>query len=170
RVPMIVRGPGIQAGSAASGYVYLMDVFPTLCDLAGITIPDAVEGKSFRPVLENRTDRIRDVLYGVYCGGTKPGMRAVKTAGWKLIEYDVLDGQVRRTQLFDIKNNPNEWLLEHHDQALAERLGIAPNDAQINLAESPSHASKRRELEQLLEAEMKRWADPYQLTARANDN
>ena len=81
RVPFIARGPGIEPGSEASGYTYLLDVLPTLCDLAGIEVPEEVEGKSFRPVLEGRSDRIRDVLYGVYCGGTKPGMRAVKTDG-----------------------------------------------------------------------------------------
>ncbi len=65
RVPFIARGPGIKAGSEASGYIYLLDVLPTLCDLAGIKAPETVEGKSFRAVLEGKKDRIRDVRYGV---------------------------------------------------------------------------------------------------------
>ena len=163
RVPLIARGPGIEAGSEASGYTYLLDVLPTLCDLAGIDVPGEVEGKSFRSVLEGKSDRIRDVLYGVYCGGNKPGMRSVKTDGWKLIKYDVLDGEVRETQLFNLKQNPLEFLAEHHDRALASQLGIAPGRDQIDLAEDPRYADKRAELERLLESEMTRLGDPYKL-------
>jgi len=163
RVPFIVRGPRIRSGSRASGYIYLLDVLPTFCDLASIEIPSTVEGKSFRSVLEGEKPRIRDILYGTYSGGTKPGMRAVKTDGWKLIRYDVLDGKVRETQLFDLRKNPHELLAEHRTDALTKLLGITPTAEQIDLAESPKHATKRDELERLLEAEMKRLGDPYEL-------
>jgi arylsulfatase A-like enzyme len=164
RVPFIVRGPGIKAGTRASGYTYLLDVFPTLCDFAGIEVPEVVEGKSFRSVLEGKQDRIRDVLYGTYSGGTKPGIRSIKTDGWKLIEYDVLDGKVRETQLFNIKDNPNEFLIEHHDKKLRKLLGINPTQSQVNLADNPKHAKKRKELERLLKSEMKRLGDPYEVS------
>jgi len=161
RVPLLVRGPGIQPGSQASGYIYLLDVLPTLCDLAGIEIPERVEGRSFRPVLEGRAERIRDVLYGVYCGGTKPGMRAVKSDGWKLIKYDVIDGQVRETQLFDLRNNPKEFLVEHQADEVAALVGSRPDPSQVDLAELPEYAARRRKLEQLLRDEMQRLGDPY---------
>ncbi|MFP6768130.1 MAG: sulfatase-like hydrolase/transferase [Planctomycetaceae bacterium] len=164
RVPLIATGPGIKPGTRASGYTYLLDVLPTLCDLAGIAAPASVEGKSFRAVLEGKAQRVRDVLYGVYTGGTKPGMRAIKTDGWKLIKYDVLDGTVRRTQLFDLRNNPREFLVEHRSPRVTKLLGHTPRAEQINLASSPQHAVKRRELEDLLKREMKRLGDPYQLT------
>ncbi|GIX00996.1 MAG: sulfatase [Pirellulaceae bacterium] len=164
RVPLIVRGPGIKPGSRASGFVYLLDVLPTMLDLAGIEIPEAIEGISFRPVLEGKQDRMRDVLYGVYCGGTKPGMRSVKTAdGWKLIKYDVLDGQVRETQLFNLHENPHELLEEHHDDRVVRLTGYAPGPHQRDLAEDPRFAAKRQELERLLWEEMKRLDDPYRL-------
>ncbi len=164
RVPFIVRGPGIQAGSRASGYIYLLDVLPTLCDLAGIAIPETVEGRSFRPVLEGKTQRVREVMYGAYCGGTKPGMRAVKTDGWKLIKYEVLDGTVRETQLFRLADNPHEFLAEHQADDVARLVHHRPDAQQIDLAEQPQFAAKRRELEQLLKQEMERLGDPYQFT------
>lgn len=164
RVPFIARGPGIKPGSRASGYTYLLDVLPTLCDYAGIEIPSVVEGRSFRPVLEGKQDRIRDVLYGVYCGGTKPGMRAVKSDGWKLIEYDTLAGQVRETQLFDLRRNPLEFLAEHHDPALRQLLDIQPAADQQDLAESAEQTEKRKELQALLKSEMQRLGDPYTLS------
>ncbi|MEC7445199.1 MAG: sulfatase-like hydrolase/transferase [Planctomycetota bacterium] len=163
RVPFIVRGPGIQAGSEASGYIYLLDLLPTLCDLAGIQTPEAVEGKSFRPVLEGKAERIRDVLYGVYAGGTKPGMRAIKTDGWKLIQYDVLDGEVQETQLFDLRNNPREYLKEHHARMVIEATGNRPSKLQINLADDPAYATKARQMKRLLETQMKELGDPYTL-------
>jgi choline-sulfatase len=165
KVPFLVRGPGIRAGSRVSGFIYLLDVFPTLCDLAGIAPPEVVEGISFRPVLEGKAERVRDVVYGVYCGGTKPGMRSIKTAeGWKLIEYDVLDGAVRETQLFNLRENPHEFLIEHHAEDLRQLLGINPQERQINLAAVPESADKRQELETLLKSEMQRLGDPYTLS------
>ncbi|QGJ68886.1 Choline-sulfatase [Planctomycetales bacterium 10988] len=164
RVPMIVRGPGIEAGSEASGYIYLLDVLPTLCDIAGIEPPSTAEGKSFLPVLQGKKDRIRDVLYGVYCGGTKPGIRSVKTDGWKLIEYDVLDGKVRETQLFNLNDNPSEFLSQHHRKRVKSFLGIDPTEEQVDLAEDESYAAKKKELQALLKQEMQRLDDPYELS------
>lgn len=164
RVPFIVRGPGIEPGSRAAGYIYLLDLLPTLCDLAGIEPPRSCEGLSFRPVLEGKRERMRDHVYGVYAGGTKPGMRSIKTAdGWKLIKYDVLGGQVRETQMFNLNDNPHEFLTEHHAPDVVQRTGHKPEPGQIDLAESAAHQAKRKELEALLQAEMRRLDDPYPL-------
>ncbi|MGI9457013.1 MAG: sulfatase-like hydrolase/transferase, partial [Aeoliella sp.] len=163
RVPLLVRGPGIKPGSHASGYVYLLDLLPTLCDLAKIEIPSEIEGKSFRPVLEGQADRTRNVLYGAYCGGTKPGMRCVKSDGWKLIKYDVLEGKVRETQMFNLKHNPHELLQEHHASEVIALTGNTPGPEHVNLADLPRYAAKRKELEGLLLSEQQRLDDPYRL-------
>jgi arylsulfatase A-like enzyme len=163
RVPLIVKGPGIKAGSRVPGNIYLLDVLSTLCDLAGIQAPETSEGISFKPVLEGKQQTVRDVLYGVYNGGTKPGMRCVKQGNWKLIKYDVLDGRVRETQLFNLAQNPHEFLIQHQEAALKEQLGIAPTPEQVNLANDPKYADKLAEMEALLLAEMRRLHDPYRL-------
>ena len=152
RVPMLVRGPGIKPGSEASGFIYLMDVLPTLCDLADIDQPMGVNGLSFRPVLEGKKNRLRETLYGTYSGGTKPGMRSLKTSdGWKLIKYDTMNGKVRETQLFNLNDNPDEFLDEHKMPGMTD------------LAEDPKHADKCKQLESLLLKEMQRLKDPYRL-------
>ncbi|MDB2607196.1 sulfatase-like hydrolase/transferase, partial [Zobellia sp.] len=151
RVPFIIKGPGIKAGTRVNGNIYLLDVLPTLCDLADIEIPETVEGKSFKPVLEGKEETVRDVMYGVYCGGTKPGMRTVKKGDWKLIKYDVMDGTVHETQLFNLAENPNEYLKEHYKEG----------EMQTNLADNPKYANKLAEMEALLLAEMKSHDDPY---------
>lgn len=153
RVPFIIKGPGIEAGKRVEGNIYLLDVLPTLCDLAGITIPDTVQGKSFTPVLNGETEVVRDVMYGVYAGGTKPGIRTVKKGDWKLIKYDVLDGAVQETQLFNLAENPNEYLPEHK----------MPGAMETDLAENPKYTEKLAEMEALLLQEMIAHKDPYRL-------
>jgi len=161
RVPYIVKGPGIAAGTRAQGNVYLLDTLATLCDLSGIKPPESNEGTSLKPVLEGKQKTVREVLYGAYCGGTRPGMRSVRKGDWKLIKYDVLDGTVRQTQLFNLAENPDEFLIEHHDPAVVRQTGVKPAAGQVNLASDPRHAEKLREMEALLLAEMERLHDPY---------
>jgi arylsulfatase A-like enzyme len=163
RVPMVVKGPGIKPGTRVTGNIYLLDVLGTLCDVAGIKPPKSVESVSFRPVLEGKRETVRDVLYGVYSGGTKPGMRCVKKGDWKLIKYDVLDGKVRETQLFNLKQNPHELLKEHHADNVVALTGNRPRVSQANVAGDPEHAEKLAEMEALLLAEMERLDDPFRL-------
>jgi arylsulfatase A-like enzyme len=170
RVPFIVKGPGIKPGSRAEGNIYLLDVLATFCDLAGIAPPPTNEGLSFRPVLEGRRQTVRDVLYGVYCGGTRPGLRAVKQGDWKLIQYDVMDGQVRETQLFNLQENPDEFIETHHQAAVTTLTGHRPAAHQVNLANDPRYAAKRKEMEALLLAEMRRLDDPFRLWQQPGDN
>ncbi|MCC6509650.1 MAG: sulfatase-like hydrolase/transferase, partial [Pirellulaceae bacterium] len=169
RVPMLVRGPGIRAGSRAEGNVYLLDVLATLCDLAGIAAPATSEGLSFKPVLTGLKPAVRDVLYGVYNGGTKPGMRSVKQGDWKLIKYDVMNGSVRETQLFNLKENPHEFVAEHHDSKVTTITESVPEKYQLNLAADPKHAAKLAEMEALLLAEMRRLNDPWRLWNQPDD-
>jgi len=158
RVPFIVKGPKIEAGKRVKGNIYLLDILPSLCDLAGIEIPSTVEGMSFEPVLKGEKDSIREVMYGVYCGGTKPGMRCVKKGDWKLIKYDVMDGEVRESQLFNLAKNPNEYIAEHNKSG----------DMETNLADDPAYADKLKEMEALLLEQMKNNDDPYRLWDQNN--
>lgn len=169
RVPLIVKGPGIQPGSRVEGNVYLLDVLATLCEIAGITAPETNEGISFRSVLLGAQQKTRDVLYGVYSGGTKPGMRCVKSGDWKLIKYDALDGQVRETQLFNLKENPEEFLEDHHHAAVTNLTHAVPAAHQVNLANDPRYADKLAEMERLLLAEMRRLHDPWRLWNQPDD-
>ena len=169
RVPLFVKGPGIKPGSRAPGNVYLLDVMATFCDLAGIKPPATCEGISFKPVLMGEKETTREVLYGAYCGGTKPGMRSVRKGDWKLIKYDVMDGRVRETQLFNLKENPHEYIQQNHEPQVMALSGAKPKPNQINLVTDPTHADKLKEMETLLYAEMKRLNDPHRLWNQPKD-
>lgn len=158
RVPFIVTGPGVKSGKRVDGNIYLLDILPTVCDLAGIEIPNTVDGKSFKSVLTGKSTTIRDVMYGVYCGGSKPGMRCVKKGDWKLIKYDLMNGTIHETQLFKLSENPNEYLPEH----------LKTGEMQTNLADNPKYAEKLAEMEALLLEQMEENDDPYRLWDQNN--
>jgi len=148
RVPYIVRGPGIQAGSSSDALIYLHDSFPTFCDLAGLDLPatiDGNDGQSFRAVLEGATNAHHEVMYGLYAGGSKPGIRAVTDGRFKLIKYDAASNASQVTQLFDLQENPFELLPEH---------GVP------NLATQPAYALIRQQLEEQLMEKRIEYADP----------
>jgi len=163
RVPFIVKGPGVKPGSRAPGNVYLGDTLATLCEICGIPAPATNEGESFLAVLEGTVPAVRDVLYGVYCGGQKPGVRSVRHGDWKLVKYESPAGGLH-TQLFNLAENPYELLAEHHDPSIVALLPQAPRAEQKNLADDPAHAAKRAEMEALLVSEMQRHDDPFRFS------
>lgn len=169
RVPFVVKGPGIKPGSRVQGNIYLLDCLATLCDIANISAPPTNEGVSFRPILEGQRHSIREVLYGVHCGGTKPGMRCVKKGDWKLIKYDGDNGAVHQTQLFNLAENPDELVQEHHDPQVATLTAAMPQKHQVNLAKDPRYAGKLEEMEALLLSEMRRLHDPWRLWDQPQD-
>lgn len=116
RVPLIFSGPGIPCGQRTAAHAYLLDIFPTLCDLTGIPIPDTVEGASLVPALHNPAAPIRDVLLCAY----RAVQRSARDSRHKLIEYAV-DGR-RTTQLFDLQADPWETTNLAADPSHAETL------------------------------------------------
>jgi arylsulfatase A-like enzyme len=130
RVPLIVSGPGIPGGERRDGLCYLHDVFPTVCELADIPIPESVDSRSLVPLITGTETKLRDSVYGAYKGIH----RMVRDDRHKLIEYSVKG--TRTTQLFDLSADP--WEMN-------------------NLAEDPEHvahvARLRRELGKWQKAE-----------------
>jgi len=101
-VPLIVSGPGIPRGKVRDQLCYIYDIFPTLCERAGLDTPDTVQYRSLNPVIDNPEAQCRDHLYFAFMSW----QRAVRDRRYKLIEYCV-DGK-RHTQLFDLETDPNE--------------------------------------------------------------
>ena len=95
---------------------------------------------------------------GVYSfGGTSPSW------DWKLIRYEAPKQGINETQLFNLADNPDELLPQHHEANVTALTGTHPTPNQTNLAGDPAHAAKLKEMEALLQAEMKRLDDPYTL-------
>ena len=102
RQPLIMAGPGIPAGERREQYVYLLDLYPTLCDLCGVSIPDGVEGKSFARMFTEPEYVTRPDIYYAF----QARIRGVADGRYKLIEYRTEN--LKLTQLFDLQNDPWE--------------------------------------------------------------
>ena len=162
RVPFIVSGPGIKPGSRARGNNYLLDSLPTLCDLAGVAIPPTAQGKSLKPVLMGKRDTIREVMYGAYCGGTKPGMRSVRKGDWKLIKYDVMEEEFVRRNFSTSSGIQRNYYRTTSEPQSGFEDGNKPKKMQVNLADELKYAKKLEEMEVLFDlSEMTRLSDPY---------
>ena len=99
RVPLILAGPGIPEARRSDSLVYLLDVFPTLCELTTVDIPKSVEGASLVPCLTDNDAAPRSDLYLAYADS----IRGITNGHHKLIEYACGD-----TQLFDLSQDPLE--------------------------------------------------------------
>jgi len=113
KVPLIIAGPGIRPGHS-DALVYLLDLFPTICDLIGTTTPPDLDGKSLRPVIRDRQEQVRDSVFLAY----REVQRAVRDERWKLIRYP----HINKTQLFDLREDPHEMRDLSDDPAQAARI------------------------------------------------
>lgn len=98
-VPLLIRASGVAPG-VRQAQCYLRDLYPTICDLAGIPTPKTVEGKSLKPVLAGTAKSIYPCVFGYFTDT----QRMIRTDHWKLIHYPKLN----REQLFDMIRDPDE--------------------------------------------------------------
>jgi arylsulfatase A-like enzyme len=118
RVPLIVSVPGTRVGGrATSSLAELVDLYPTLAALAGLTPPDYLDGVSLVPVLADPAAQVRDAAFTQIRNGY-----AVRTDRWRYVEW--AEG-AEGAQLYDMEQDPGETR---------------------NLAEDPAHARTVAEL------------------------
>jgi arylsulfatase A-like enzyme len=134
RVPLVISGPRIPAGKRSDAMCYLFDVLPTLGKLCNVPAPKTSEGIEFTSCLDDPAKPARPQLIFAY----RNVQRAVRDDRWKLIRYP----QVDKTQLFDLRSDPDET---------------------ADLAEKPEHAARIAALLALLQKEQKKYGDTVPL-------
>ncbi|HEV2125158.1 MAG TPA: sulfatase-like hydrolase/transferase [Chloroflexota bacterium] len=112
RVPFIVAGPGVRSGHVADQPVSLLDVLPTLCDVAGVSAPSDLPGLSLRPALHGESlSRDTVVIQSLWAdeinGPTAVEARAIVSPTHK---YVVHEWGENREQLFDRTVDPGEMI------------------------------------------------------------
>lgn len=126
RVPLLARGPGIKRGSTPEKFVANIDLAPTFLDLAGLEIPDSMQGRSLVPLLKGETpaDWRESIYYRYYHDPGHHNTAAhvgVRTAKHKLIYYWKKDAY----ELFDLEKDPMEQHNLLYDQAEARQPEVA---------------------------------------------
>jgi arylsulfatase A-like enzyme len=147
-VMLILRGPGgFRGGRAVDALVQQLDIYPTVCELAGIPRPAHLEGHSLLPLVRGEVEEVRDAVFTelTYHAAYDP-QRAVRTRRWKYVrrfgDHDlpvlpnIDDGESKdawiaagaadvprpREALFDLELDPQEALDRAADPACADAL------------------------------------------------
>jgi N-sulfoglucosamine sulfohydrolase len=164
-VALIMRGPGgFEGGRVIDALVSHLDVYPTLCDLAGLEHPPFLQGRSLLPLAHREADEIHDAIFAeaTFHAAYEP-QRAVRTRRHKYIRRF---GDRDRPVLPNTDDGLSKDLLVR--LGWAERripfeqlydLAFDPNEA-ANVADDPEYAEVRRELAERLERWMRETDDP----------
>jgi arylsulfatase A-like enzyme len=127
RIPLIVAGPGIAAGTRTDALVENIDLLPTMLDVAGATPNARMHGRSLCPLLHGETAEHRDAVFA--CGeyhtaDTHLHQSMIRTDRWKFVQSHDFKGE-----LYDMATDPRET---------------------TNLIDAPAHAGRVAELRQRL--------------------
>lgn len=123
KMPFLVRWPGkIKPGTRSQALIQNIDYGPTFLDIAGADIPEAMQGRSLKPLFENgggRTPDWRDAIYYAYYENAAvhavPIHDGIRTARHKLM-YFPRNGE---WNLFDLMTDPHEMKSVHQETAYA---------------------------------------------------
>ncbi len=127
RIPLLVRYPKkIRAGSLNNAMVLNLDVAPTMLELAGVEVPESMQGRSFVPMLEGGTPASwrKDWFYAFYeypGANMVPKNRGVRTERYKLIEY--WEFEPKQYELYDLQEDPKELHNLYGDPKYKELTG-----------------------------------------------
>jgi arylsulfatase A-like enzyme len=135
RCPLIVRGPGIPVGKSSDTYTHIHDLYPTLCDVAGIEPPADLDSQSLLPVLQGKAESARDSMFLPF----QNNQRAVSDGRWKLHVYPKINHRL----LFDLTADPHELR---------------------DLAENPDHRDSLQRMERQMETWRTTLGDLYPLS------
>ncbi len=113
RVPLVLAGPGIAGGARCGRPAELLDLYPTLAELAGLPAPQGQEGHSLVPQLRDATAPRPWPAVTTH----NQNNHAVRSERWRYVRY--ADGS---EELYDHRADPNEWTNLARDRRYAAVL------------------------------------------------
>jgi N-sulfoglucosamine sulfohydrolase len=164
-VMLIMRGPeGFTGGTVSEALVSQIDLFPTVCELAGIPAPDWTQGRSLLPLARGEADDVNEEIFAeiTYHAAYEP-QRAIRTPRWKYIRRFC---EPRGPVLANVDDSPSKDALVERgwgERPIASEqlfdLAVDPGEG-TNLAGDPSAALVRDGLRDRLEQWMAETEDP----------
>lgn len=103
RVPLMIRVPGSEGGKKTEALTELIDVYPTLCELAGVPVPAHVQGRSFVPLLSDPAQPWKTQAIGRFTNGD-----TIRTDTHRFTEYSNRDQGGFARMLYDHRTDPSE--------------------------------------------------------------
>lgn len=164
-VMLMMRGPGgFIGGKVVDAMVSHVDVFPTICEVAGLDRPPWLQGTSLLPLVDGRADSIRDEVFAElnYHACYEP-LRAVRTERYKYIRrFVVRPGPVLPNYDDNVSKNllmANGWATRPQQPEYLFDLVFDPCET-CNLAAGPSHAATLADMRSRLDRWMRQTHDP----------
>ena len=132
RVPMLIS-TSTSSGATTQSLGELVDIYPTLAELCGFSVPEHCEGVSLKPILENPATELKQAAFSQY----------PRSKG-KVMGYSIRSGKWRYTEWIDLEKNKikNRELYRHDKSPIATR----------NEAYNPEHKLLIKKLSKLLNA------------------
>ncbi len=134
KVPLIFAGPGIKPSQRCTQPAELMDIYPTLIELAGLPGRDDLEGVSLLPQLKNASSKKERPAITTH----NQGNHGIRSERWRYIHY--ADGS---EELYDMQKDPNEW---HNLAGNSEYVSIIADHKKwlpkVDLPPAPNSASR----------------------------
>lgn len=122
RVPLMMRVPGAQGGESTEALVELIDLYPTLCELAGLPIPEHTQGKSFARLFGGDLSSHRASAYSSYPHGKATG-HSIRMGKYRYTEwYSGSSEKPEAAVLTDLADDPGEETNVGNDPERAEDL------------------------------------------------
>lgn len=164
-VSLIMNFPNdLAQGEAVDALVSQLDIFPTICDLLDFNQPDWLQGQSLLPLLENKTEQVREEIFTevTFHAAYEP-MRAVRTQRYKYIRFYDNHNQIVAANIDDC--NSKDFLLEHDYLELEKEkemlfdLYFDPME-QVNLVDNDRYQEVYQRLKEKLNNWMEETDDP----------
>jgi len=105
RVPLIIAGPGVGMGQVVDDLVSLVDIYPTLMDMAGVAGPGRLDGYSLLPELQGSANphRVDSVFSEYHSNFQNTSSFMLRRGDWKYVAYPGFE-----SQLFNLTDDPDE--------------------------------------------------------------
>jgi arylsulfatase A-like enzyme len=156
RVPLAIRWPkGLKGPKRISTPVSLLDVFPTIAELAGATAPKELQGNSLVPLMRGAPgDPERPLLMEVF--PPRPFIKALRKGRYKLLR--TYEGETPETpgafsdSLYDLETDPKERVdIAKSKPDITAELAGELDELLIGLAPPPTVKMKQIDDEQMLQ-------------------
>jgi iduronate 2-sulfatase len=127
RIPLVLVAPNVaKAGSRSAALVETVDIYPSLCELAGLAPPKDLNGSSFVGVVKDPKSAGKESIIHVYPRGERLG-RAIRTERYRLVEWKKPGAAVETAEyeLYDYRDDPKETKnLANEKTEIAARLKL----------------------------------------------
>jgi arylsulfatase A-like enzyme len=135
RVPTIARWPGkIEPGSVSDHLSAFWDFLPTCTELAGIKVPDGIDGISMVPTLLGRCEKQKKHKFLYWEFHEQGKKQAVRMGDWKAVRLNVAEDPNASVELYNLKDD----IGEKHNVAAQHPQIVAQIERYLKTARTPS--------------------------------